>query len=454
MSDPTVILYDGATDYDISAQVQSVSLKRGRTRELDTIEPATGTINLINYDRSFDPPQYNGDTSFGAIVPGMRVEIFDGAVQVFAGYVLDWDHRWRNTKESTASIYITDALGTLAGTTFTAHQATDLQDAGARITEGLDRAEVGFPSGVAYRDINPGIDPLQGDIVPAGTNVLNRFQLIARSDLGRLYVTRDGVLTYRSRHDVLGTTPDSTFTDGTLPSGDLFAALLALNPEVLRVFRYAGGTQDTTNYGSLGSSANLVELPAGNADLSAPDGYTYRRLSGGLFTVREDLTTISVQAGSGVVTAIALVYDTSHNFYNYVMGTADALPNDFNQLYATPAATLATRLNASGSLYKTRSKARTRTVGDYLLVEMVSGSTSSTIGDLYIDCVDSTVGGTDGSGGSTGTWDTVLEEYQTMRAASGTPNSSTLMICILPGAISAGQRSAIYSAAVSEGWIA
>jgi hypothetical protein len=97
--------------------------------------------------------------------------------------------------------------------TLNAHQATDLEDAGTRITSVLDRSEVGFPDGASARDINLGVDVLQGDIVPVGTNVLGYLQTVARSDLGRLYVTRDGVLTYRSRHDVLGTTATATFTD-------------------------------------------------------------------------------------------------------------------------------------------------------------------------------------------------------------------------------------------------
>ena len=213
MADPTVTLYDGATDYDITGSVQSVSWNRGRSRELDTIEAATGTIQLINYNRSFDPPTFNGDLSYGEIKPGMRVEVFDGAVQVFAGYVLDFDYSWGADRTAYATIYLTDAMGTLAGTTFTDWQATDLQDAGTRITAVLDRAEVGFPSGATYRDINLGVDPLQGDIVSAGTPVLPYLQNVARSDQGRLWVTRDGVLTYRSRHEVLGTT-------GGIPVGE------------------------------------------------------------------------------------------------------------------------------------------------------------------------------------------------------------------------------------------
>ena len=213
MTDPTITLYDGATPYDITAQVQSVSFKHGRSRELDTIEAATGTIQLINYDRSFDPPNLNGDTSFGEIKPGMRVEVFDGAVQVFAGYVLDFDYSWGADRTATATIYLSDAMGILAATTFTDWQADDLDDAGTRITACLDRSEVGFPSGASYRDINPGIDPLQGDIVTAGTPVLGYLQTVARSDQGRLWVTRDGVLTYRSRHETWGTT-------GGLPVGE------------------------------------------------------------------------------------------------------------------------------------------------------------------------------------------------------------------------------------------
>lgn len=234
----TVTFYDGATEHTICPD--RLEVFRGRNRELDVIDVGGGTIDLTNFDREFDPYfvqdtgfllQLNGDNvlqlngdkiiinvlsnatgPYGPIVQGRKIVIKDGSDTVFTGFVEDYDYTWRE-RASWVQFTVTDALATLGGAQFNEWTATAGQNAGERITSALNRSEVGFPSGATYRDIEDGIDTLQGDTVSFGTNVLNYLQLVAKSDFGRLFVSRAGKLTYRNRHSILGDSPILTFTD-------------------------------------------------------------------------------------------------------------------------------------------------------------------------------------------------------------------------------------------------
>jgi hypothetical protein len=53
---------DGATTYDVSAYVRSVSIDRGRSRELDKFEAGTFTVNFDNRLRYFDPKYADSTT--------------------------------------------------------------------------------------------------------------------------------------------------------------------------------------------------------------------------------------------------------------------------------------------------------------------------------------------------------------------------------------------------------
>jgi hypothetical protein len=54
---------------------------------------------------------------------------------------------------------------------------------------------------------------LQGDNVSWGSSVLNYIQLVTRSDLGRFYADRSGVVTFRDRLDPINVGASVTFAD-------------------------------------------------------------------------------------------------------------------------------------------------------------------------------------------------------------------------------------------------
>jgi hypothetical protein len=106
-------------------------------------------------------------------------------------------------------------LAVLGRQEFDEWTATDLQAPGARIEDVLNRTEVAWPGGP--RDIDDGAEVLQGDLVTWGSNALNYAQLVAQSDLGAFFASRDGLLTYRDRryHLSASVTPLAFADDGT-----------------------------------------------------------------------------------------------------------------------------------------------------------------------------------------------------------------------------------------------
>ena len=195
---------------DITADTMRVSVRRGRDSQLFTDIPAgRASVQLQNRTRTYDP-NYASSPYAGNVRPGKRVSIASAGVSIFDGVIGDWNLEYDVGGQSLAFAECVDALGQLGRMEFDAWTATASQTAGPRITAALDRSEVAFTSN---RSIDTGVSVLQGDSVSWGSNVLNYLQLVTRSDLGRFYASRTGVVTFRDRLDPLNVGIAVTFTD-------------------------------------------------------------------------------------------------------------------------------------------------------------------------------------------------------------------------------------------------
>jgi hypothetical protein len=188
----------GDTGSDVTSDVRHVSIQRGRTSPIfDNVNAGTASIELNNEDRAYDP-EYTAGEFYGNIMPTKRVSVVTNGVTVFDGQIADWSLDYQVSGKSTATIDAEDALAVLSRQQFTEWTATSAQTAGDRYTDILNRSEVAWSGGA--RDLDTGISTLQGDAVSWGSNVLSYCQLVAQSDLGTLFVSRDGVLTFHDRH--------------------------------------------------------------------------------------------------------------------------------------------------------------------------------------------------------------------------------------------------------------
>jgi hypothetical protein len=221
---------------DITADTMRVSVRRGRDSQLfEDIPAGTASVQLQNRTRTYDPT-FDGatfaltDESGYALTdgsglslldvssspyaqnirPGKRVTIASNGISIFDGIVADWDLDYEVGGMSLAFAQCVDALGQLGRMEFNAWTATASQTAGPRITDVLDRPEVAF---TANRSIDTGVSVLQGDSVSASSNVLNYLQLVTRSDLGRLFASRSGVVTFKDRTAAPTALVSVTFAD-------------------------------------------------------------------------------------------------------------------------------------------------------------------------------------------------------------------------------------------------
>ena len=232
---------------DVTEDLRSITVRRGRSRELERYQAGAATVVLDNSERKYDPAAGTAVTPFGASMrPRKAVQITAAGQPVFAGVVDDWDLDYSLQGDHVASVKVTDGFVFLAGQEIEPHTTT-AQTTGERITAIIDRSEIDWPE--ARRAIDTGSATLQADAVggtsnPKPVNALQYLQKVDEAEQGALFMGADGRLTFRSR-SALQQLSDVTFADdGT---GIPFTNILAsYGSEELRnrvtVSRLNGGT--------------------------------------------------------------------------------------------------------------------------------------------------------------------------------------------------------------------
>lgn len=217
LNDPTRGLLDGttykldsATPVELADESTSLNIRRGSDAKLfPDAEAGSGVLTIKNFDRTFDP-LYTSSPYFGNIVPGRRLTVTSGGVTIFDGRIEDYDLSYEVSGFSTVTVRFADGLATLARQDLDSFTATASQTAGQRLADIVDRPEVQWPYA---RDFDTGVSALQADSVSWGTNTLDYCRTVAKSDVGLLFVSRGGVLTFRDRHANLNDAAEVLFAD-------------------------------------------------------------------------------------------------------------------------------------------------------------------------------------------------------------------------------------------------
>lgn len=207
-----VTVYFNGSPVDVTDYVRSVSIRRGRSRELDRFATGTASVVFNNEDRRFDP-LYSAGPYFGQIRPRLRVSVVRDEISLFDGLIEDWNLDYDLSGKSNASISCVDGLALLAQTAldeFTNAQQTPSE----RITSVISRPEVAYPGAT---DFDPGFNVLQADTVSANTGTLSYLDKVVATDLGRLFVDGSGVLRYRDRTSGITSSPRVVFASESDP---------------------------------------------------------------------------------------------------------------------------------------------------------------------------------------------------------------------------------------------
>jgi hypothetical protein len=186
---------------DISADVLSVNVTRGKDPQQDTFNAASCSIQLNNEQRQYDP-DYGPSPYQGLIVPTGEVKVYKENQIIFSGYITDWNFSYSPSGESIAEIVASDAFWNLNNQTLSAFTPTT-QLSSARILNVLLKPEVGgtaiWPS--SSRLISSGVATMGSYAVSDGTNALSYLQEVEKAEPGRLFIDKSGRIVFRSRNN-------------------------------------------------------------------------------------------------------------------------------------------------------------------------------------------------------------------------------------------------------------
>ena len=259
--DGTVYKLAGDILEDVTNDVRSIAVRRGRSRELERYQAGAATIDLDNSARKYDPAAGTAITPYGASMrPRKAITVSSAGLPVFTGVVDDWDLDYRLEGNHVASVKATDGFVFLAQQEIQPHTAT-AGTTGERIVDILDRSEIAWPA--AKRNIDDGVATLQADAIggtadPQAVNALQYLQKVDEAEQGALFIAADGVLTFRDRSTLQILTTTKFADDGTgIPFSNIEASY---GSEELRnritVTRLNGGTataEDTNSIAAYGA---------------------------------------------------------------------------------------------------------------------------------------------------------------------------------------------------------
>jgi hypothetical protein len=193
--DNTEFVLGGELFYDVTNFVTSVSITRGKNRELDQYDQGLANIVFNNNERTFDP-EFAGSPFAGQIIPKRQVRISSNDQISFFGLIDDWNLTYEPNGDSIAAAACSDAtsvfgLQTLIGRTNTA------QKSGERINELLSLPEINWP--LSLRQIDTGQMTLGADTIEDNTVSLDYFRLIEQSEPGAFFIGKDGSVVFKDR---------------------------------------------------------------------------------------------------------------------------------------------------------------------------------------------------------------------------------------------------------------
>mgnify|MGYP003650599392 CR=1 FL=1 len=196
---------------DLSSYVMSISIRRGRQRQLDQFNAGTAQVMFNNNTRILDP--LNASSPYYPwILPRSPIIINANGVPIYTGFVQDWNLDYGLANQDRMVAVCVDNFGTLANQVLNAWSPSE-QTSGLRIDAALDRPEIDY---TGARSIGTGSSTLGAYAVTQDTNLLNYLQLVNTSEQGYLYTSASGTLTFKGRSSVLNPVAGATFTsDGT-----------------------------------------------------------------------------------------------------------------------------------------------------------------------------------------------------------------------------------------------
>ena len=204
---------------DVTSRVRSISIARGKNRDLDRFNAGSLSVEFNNTDRAFDP-LYTASPFAGNIVPRRDVRVLADGTAQYVGKVTDWNLGYDPSGQSIAELQASDAFTFLAQQLVTPGTATE-QSSGARVNAVLNMETVDWPAG--DRVIDTGASTLGADEFSG--NALQYLQKVELSEGGLFFIDKEGRVAFKDRLSTPTTDNVTVFSD-VAGSGIPFAPAL------------------------------------------------------------------------------------------------------------------------------------------------------------------------------------------------------------------------------------
>jgi hypothetical protein len=216
--DNTTYVLDGLTQFaDITPFTQNIVYSRGR-RKTDyqfgagvmafTMTDDTGILGP--YDSS--SPYYDPANNEPGLAPMRTVRLSRDGEYLFVGVVTGYTYDFQLAGPNVVNVQCADEFYKLAQTQLDEYNVSP-ETSGQRITSVLALPEVDYQgtTSIATGTVNLGHDSAY--TVPQGTNTLAYLQQINQAEQGRLFVARDGTITFQNRIGSTLSAPVISFKD-------------------------------------------------------------------------------------------------------------------------------------------------------------------------------------------------------------------------------------------------
>ena len=217
LNNPDFVL-DGTTEFaDITTYVRSLSIRRGRERTTDQAnqsgtltftmqEDAAQELNPLN-DLSI---YYNQAAGMPGLAPLRQVRVSRDGEYLIQTYVTNYDYSYNLGALDTVSVAAADATYLLARTAL-AEQTPSVQTSSARVSAVLAFPEVNY-TGATDIAADP-VATLGAYQINNATPVMDYLAQISNAEQGRIFISRDGVLTFQKRISAAFSSPSIQFGD-------------------------------------------------------------------------------------------------------------------------------------------------------------------------------------------------------------------------------------------------
>ena len=193
--DNTEFILGGELFYDVTNFVTSISITRGKNRELDQYDQGLANVVFNNNQRTFDP-EYASSPFAGQIIPKRQIRISSANQVQFYGLIDDWNLTYEPNGDSVAAAACSDATASFANQTLIG-RTNSIEQSGQRVNTILSLPEINWP--LELRQIDTGEMTLGPDVIPDNTNALAYFRLIEQSEPGSFFIGKSGAVVFKDR---------------------------------------------------------------------------------------------------------------------------------------------------------------------------------------------------------------------------------------------------------------